>query len=117
VTTETPLRNDSVTMMINCAYCGRPFKPSGRRRHCSDACRVAAWRRRHAQPVAPAPLPPKGHRREVTVYECGDCGERSLGSQRCESCNRWMRAIGVGGSCPACDAPVAITELTEGGGC
>ena len=97
---ELPLRNDSVTIMMTCATCGRAFERSGRRRHCSDACRVAAWRRRHAQPVVQAPLPPKGRRREVTVYECGECGERSLGSQRCEACNRWMRAIGVGGFLP-----------------
>lgn len=117
MTAETPSRNDSVTMMMTCATCGRPFQPSGRRRHCSDACRVAAWRRRHAQPVVQAPLPPKGHRRDVTIYECDECGERALGSQRCESCNRWMRAVGIGGSCPICDAPIAITELSEGGGC
>jgi hypothetical protein len=114
---DSPSGNDHVTMTRLCAACGRPFEPSGRRRHCSDACRVAAWRRRHTQPVVQTPLPPKRHRRDVTVYQCDDRGERALGSQRCESCNRWMRAVGIGGSCPNCDAPIAIQELTEGGGC
>ena len=109
-THETPWRNDSVTT-TPCPVCGQFFEAKGRRRHCSDACRVAAWRRRHATPAAPVPLPPKGRRRAVTVYQCGACGERALGSQRCEDCNRWMRAIGVGGCCPNCDIPISIPEL------
>ena len=41
-----PSRNDGVT--IACPCCARPFvPPAGRRRFCSDACRQAAWRRRH----------------------------------------------------------------------
>ena len=104
-----PCGNDAIT---TCGQCGTSFAPLGRQTWCSPACRVAAWRRRHT-PVAPVPLPlpPKAHRREVTVYACDGCGERALGSQRCESCNRWMRAVGIGGSCPECCAPLAITEL------
>src|SRR5580658_4597018 len=43
-------------MTMACPVCGSPFEPRGRRRHCSDACRAAAWRRRHA-PEAPLPPP------------------------------------------------------------
>lgn len=92
--------------------CGRDYQPVGRRRHCSDACRVAAWRRRHAPPaVAAVPLPPKGRRRAATVYECDTCGERALGAQRCDDCRTFMHRVGTGGCCPACDTPVSIEEL------
>src|SRR5580658_7636104 len=105
-------------MTMACPVCGSPFEPRGRRRHCSDACRAAAWRRRHApEAPLPPPLPPKGRRRAMTVYTCDGCDARALGEQRCDECNTWMRAVGVGGLCPCCDAPVAVTELTEGGGC
>jgi hypothetical protein len=45
------------------------------------------------------------------VYECDNCGERAIGEQRCQTCNRWMRAIGIGGCCPNCDTAVAVNEL------
>lgn len=112
MSTEIPSRNDGVT--IACAICGTPFMPSGRRRHCSDACRQAAWRRRH-QPRVEAPLQSRGRRRAVTVYECDGCGARSLGIQRCEECQKFTRAVGIGGLCPCCDEPVAVSELVEGG--
>jgi hypothetical protein len=105
----SPTRNDEVT--IPCPVCARPFAPSGRRRYCSDACRAAAWRRRHTPVVVQAPPPPKGQRRAVTVYECDSCGERALGDQRCDTCNRWMHAIGIGGCCPSCSEPIAVKEL------
>jgi hypothetical protein len=63
---DTPSRHDDLT--IACPICGHGFRPIGRRRFCSDACRQAAWRAR--QPVAPvAPIPPRSPR-PVTVYEC-----------------------------------------------
>jgi endogenous inhibitor of DNA gyrase (YacG/DUF329 family) len=66
---DTPSRNDDRT--IACPICGHGFRPSGRRRFCSDACRQAAWRAR--QPVAPvAPGPPRSPR-PVTVYACPAC--------------------------------------------
>ena len=82
MTTDIPSRNDGVT--ITCPVCGRRFQPSGRRRHCSDACRQAAWRRRHTPPTPQPPLPPKGHRRAATVYQCPSCDTRTLGQQRCD---------------------------------
>ena len=113
---DTPSRNDNVTIKTaTCATCGQPFVRSGRRRHCSDACRQAAWRRRH-QPAAPQPpVPPKGRRRAMTVYQCPSCDTRTLGEQRCEDRNTWMRAVGIGGLCPCCDEPVTVNELTQGG--
>lgn len=63
-----------------CLVCGQPV-PTGRTRTtCSDACRQAAWRRRH-QPHAAAPpeLPRSVPKKPSTVYECPECGERLLG--------------------------------------
>jgi hypothetical protein len=60
-------------------------------------------------------VPAKGKRREMTVYECDTCGGRVLGTQRCEECRTFMRAVGIGGSCPHCDEPVAISDLVERG--
>jgi transposase len=58
---RTPLRNDDRNdTAARCPACGQPFTPSGRRRWRSDACRQAAWRRRHPAPgpAAAAGLPP-----------------------------------------------------------
>jgi ssDNA-binding Zn-finger/Zn-ribbon topoisomerase 1 len=109
-----PSRNGSVTMAgAVCPTCGRPFLRRGRRRFCSDACRQAAWRHRHAAPPAPAPmLPPRGAPQATVVYECPRCEGRLLGQQRCPDCHVFCRRIGPGGRCPACDEPVAIAELT-----
>jgi hypothetical protein len=46
----------------------------------------------------------------MTVYECGECGERTL-ERRCPDCNLFTRRLGSGGTCPACDEPVLTTEL------
>jgi len=101
-------RNDTA---IPCPACGQPFTPAGRRRWCSDACRQAAWRRRHPAPPAPAPLPPRRGRVSI-VYECGQCGQRYLGQQRCDDCGTFCARIGPGGTCPHCDEPVAMNDLT-----
>jgi len=114
VAADTPPRNDGVTMRA-CPVCGAGFQPSGRRRHCSDKCRVAAWRRRHGAGHQ-APLPPKGAKRAVTVYECGSCGARAIGEQYCEACHRFMRAAGIGGECPSCGEPLTVEELLGGAG-
>ena len=108
----TPSRNDAVT--IPCPVCGTPFEPVGKRRYCRDACRVAAHRRRRATgPDADndAAPPPRQQRRPHTVYECGTCGERRLGEQRCDDCGVFMTRVGIGGLCPCCDAPLTIEEL------
>ena len=107
----SPSRNDSVTTRT-CPVCGCSFEPSGRRRHCSNACRQAAHRRRHQPLEAPGQLPPARPRRPVTVYECDGCGARELGNQYCGECRTFMRRIGVGGCCPACFEAVAYDELS-----
>jgi hypothetical protein len=108
--TRTPPRDDGVTTR-RCPACGQPFTPAGRRRWCSDACKQAAWRRSRtpAAPVPPVPAP--GRKRDSTVYECGSCGSRALGRQRCDDCGTFMAAAGTGGLCPHCDEPVTIAEL------
>jgi hypothetical protein len=111
-----PSRNDGVTMAsANCPTCGQGFRPSGRRRFCSDACRQAAWRRRQTTPAPAAPvLPPRGApdaARATVVYECPACGARLLGQQRCPDCNVFCRRVGPGGRCPHCDEPVAAADL------
>jgi hypothetical protein len=100
-----PVRDDTATM--SCGVCGAPFVPSGRRRHCSTACRQAAWRRQHAAPVEPVVA------KTDTVYQCPTCEARYMGEQRCDECNSWARRLGPGGACPCCDEPIAVTELLD----
>ena len=111
---DTPLRHDAVT--IPCPHCGRPFTPAGKRRYCTDACKAAAYRRRHQATATPVIVPPTRPRKPITVYECDDCGTRALGQQHCDQCRTFMRRIGLGGHCPHCDEPVAITDLLDEGG-
>ena len=109
-TSDHPLCNDSVT--IPCPVCATPFLPTGKRRYCCDACRVAAHRRRHRVDPLVATVPaPSAPRRPITVYECDGCGARMLGTQRCEGCGTFMRRVGVGGHCPSCEEPVSVEEL------
>lgn len=115
MTAETASRNDTVTITA-CPVCGRAFEVGGRRRHCSDRCRQAAWRRRHSVSAVTVIPPAKGDRRAVTVYQCPICDARALGCQRCDDCNSWMRSLGVGGQCPCCDEAISLLELSEGGG-
>lgn len=105
----SPSRDDAGTK--SCPVCGKRFLPVGRQRHCSGRCRKTAFRRRHQDPV-PVAIPEVCPRRPHTVYECG-CGARALGEQRCGECGTFGRAVGVGGLCPACDEPVAVTELVH----
>jgi len=107
---RSPSRDESATIRT-CPACGQPFTTSGRRRWCSDACKHAAWRRRSIPPVLQPPVPPPGRKRAITVYECGNCGQRTLGSQRCDDCGTFMLAVGIGGPCPHCEEPVAIQDL------
>jgi hypothetical protein len=98
---EPPSRNDGVT--IACPICARRFRPSGRRRFCSDACRQAAWRRR--QPTAFPPIPARIPR-AATLYVCPTCDARYLGEQRCPDCSTFCRRLGPGGACPHCEEPL-----------
>jgi hypothetical protein len=104
-----PSRNVCVT--TSCAACGGPL-PAGRaRRWCSDACRQAAFRRRHQLAAEPSVLPPSRPRKQLTVYECPECGTRLVGGQRCEECRVFMRRLGTGGLCPCCDEPITVEDL------
>jgi hypothetical protein len=101
----TSVGNVSVTP--TCGVCGQAL-PAGRTRAwCSDACRQAAWRRRHA-----APRPVLAAKAD-TVYECPVCEARYVGEQRCESCNSWCRRLGPGAPCPHCEEPVAVSDLVS----
>lgn len=104
----TPSRNDGLTLA--CPICGASFRPTGRRRFCSDPCRQAAWRRRH-----PTPLPPVPSRtpRPATIYECPECATRYLGEQRCPDCHTFCRRVGPGGPCPHCDELIAVADLLQ----
>ena len=110
----TPPRNANATT-TPCPVCRRVFTAIGRQRYCSPACRQAAWRNR-ALTAALADVVPAvraGHRRRVTVYQCGDCEQRYLGDQWCGDCNRPCTRIGIGGACPSCEEPVAVDELLD----
>ena len=114
MTNNLPLRHDTVTM--TCPVCSQPFSPSGRRRFCTDACKATAYRQRHNPQPAPIIVPATQPRRPITVYECGTCGNRALGQQRCDDCHTFMTRIGYGGLCPSCSEPVAVNELLDQGG-
>lgn len=103
------VRNVGVT--TPCPVCGLPFRPMGRQRVCSAACRQAAWRQRHAEPQPPMP---RRVSRASTIYECPACDARYLGEQRCAECGTFCRKIGPGGPCPHCDEPILLQDLLLG---
>ncbi|MDQ6848796.1 MAG: hypothetical protein M3070_02160 [Actinomycetota bacterium] len=105
----TPRRDDSVTMTA-CPVCGTPFAPSGRQRFCGQACRQSAYRARQPAVVL-APIEPGVARRDVTIYECSDCGQRYHAQQWCQDCNRPCQRLGTGGPCPSCGDPITIDDL------
>ena len=39
--------------------------------------------------------------------------QRLHGEQRCPDCGIFARRIGIGGPCPHCDEPVALTDLLD----
>ena len=95
--------------------CWTPFTKIGRRRYCTEACRKTAWTRRHATPVkVTEPVVPQGiRRRDVTIYACPTCETRYHGEQWCHDCNQPCTRVGLGGLCPYCDEPVAISDLID----
>jgi hypothetical protein len=46
-----------------------------------------------------------------TVYVCPECDERFVGQRRCDDCGVFCRALGLGGTCPDCDAVIVLREL------
>jgi hypothetical protein len=107
---DTPWRDDGVTTDA-CAACGTAFDRRGRGRFCSPACRQASWRWRHKAAQA---APPKTHPTLTVIYECTSCETRYVGLRRCPECNLFNRRVDLGGHCPNCDEPVAISDLAEG---
>src|SRR6266508_6453022 len=100
------LRDGSVPTpgLDRCPMCERPL-PSARARYCTDACKQRAFRVRH-QPlmrVEVDELRRNLQRRRTlvahTLYECGQCGERSLGERRCQECGLFSHALGLAGTC------------------
>ena len=105
----TPRRDDGVTMTA-CPVCGTPFVPAGRQRFCGHACRQTAYRGRQPTTVL-APIEPAIARRDVTIYECTECGQRYHAQQWCPDCNRPCRRLGTGGPCPSCGDPITVDDL------
>ena len=106
-----PSRNVCVT--ASCAACGGP-SPEGRAKlWCSDACRQAAWRRRHQPEQEPPELPPRD-----AQGEHGLSVPRLRGpAPRCavlRGLRNFMRRLGPGGNCPCCDEPITFQELASG---
>lgn len=108
------IRNDiPPARTASCPTCQQPFTPIRRQRYCTPACRQAAWRARHPQPQpTPAVVAPVTGRRAVTVYQCPHCDTRYLGQQWCHDCHTPCNRLDLGGLCPHCDEPVAITDIT-----
>jgi hypothetical protein len=94
-----------------CPGCQHPFSPVGRQSCCSEACRVAVYRRRRETAAAPVVAPRSTRRQPVAVYACGRCGARAVGERRCGGCQTTMSRVGLGGCCPCCEQPVAVDEL------
>jgi Zn finger protein HypA/HybF involved in hydrogenase expression len=99
-----------------CLVCGTPL-PTARAQYCSPGCKQRAYRLRHDNALAAergavtADLKRRQRLVAQTIYECPECGERFLAEQRCPDCNRFCRALGLGGACPHCDQPILVAEL------
>ena len=123
---ETPRRDDRTTTVSStepgqplpqllCPVCWTPFTKIGRQRYCTQTCRKTAWKRRHATPVeVTEPVVPQGiRRRDITIYACPTCETRYHGEQWCHDCNQPCTRVGLGGLCPHCSEPVAISDLLD----
>ncbi len=99
-----------------CPMCAAPL-PSRRATYCSVACEQLAFRLRRQRSATPnvALVRQQLKRQRLlaahTIYECPSCGERSLGEQRCSTCQLFCRALGLGGSCPECGTLILLAEL------
>jgi hypothetical protein len=117
-TCDTSRDSSTVRGNWNCVVCEQPLG-SSRARYCSAACRQRSFRLRHVQLAAVddrqlrAELRRRGAVVAHTVYECSVCGERSVGDRRCEECNLFKRALGLGGLCTECEQPILLAELLE----
>ncbi len=117
-TIATPIREGSRDGSSGeCVLCGGPL-PSARARYCTRACQQRSYRLRHTTATTTVDLTNVRkalQRRKAlvahTVYECSGCGERFVGERRCANCNVFCRALGLGGLCSECDAPILLDDL------
>jgi hypothetical protein len=113
-TTDTPMRDASCDGGAGCVVCGAALA-STRARYCSRAHQQRAFRLRQHSDVDLQRVRLQLQRRRAlishTVYECPSCSERFVGVRRCPECNLFSRAIGLGGHCPECEAPVLLVDL------
>jgi hypothetical protein len=112
---QIPIREGSRDGQGGCLVCGKDT-PSTRAKYCGRAHQQRSYRLRHQTPIADLALVRKALQRRKalvahTIYECGGCGGRFVGVRRCESCNLFCGAVGLGGSCPECDTPVLVDDL------
>jgi hypothetical protein len=107
-----PSRNDIETTSA-CPVCAAAFTPIRRQRYCTPACRQAARRARHRDPRPAVVVAPTTHRPPITVYQCPACDTRQLGQQWCHDCHRPRMRVDLGGLCPHCDEPVAISDILD----
>jgi len=114
-TTASPTTSGQQQPQLLCPVCWSPFTKIGRQRYCTQTCRKTAWKRRNATPVAaPEPIVPQGiRRRDITIYACPTCETRYHGEQWCHDCNQPCTRVGLGGLCPHCSEPVAISDLLD----
>ena len=122
---ERPCSDDNTTTSTSaleagqllCPVCWAPFTRIRRQRYCSDSCRKTAWTRRHAagatRPVIEPVVPQGIRRRDATIYACPSCESRYHAQQWCHDCNQPCTRVGLGGLCPNCNEPVAITDLLD----
>jgi hypothetical protein len=112
----SPSRNDirdDNEASATCPVCMATFTPIRRQTYCTPACRQAAWRARHPTPRPTPAVPPATPRRAITIYQCPECEVRQLGHQWCHDCHQPCRRVDLGGLCPHCDEPVAISDLLD----
>lgn len=114
-----PSREASRTAISSfaCLICGAALS-TAQQRYCTRACQQHAYRLRRNQlsgaldlAMLRAELKRRRQLLQHTVYECPSCEARLLGDQRCADCNTFARVVGIGGTCPECDAVVLLTDL------
>ena len=102
----------------SCVVCGQPV-PSRKARYCSRSCQQRAYRLRQdpattfAEPALRQDLRRRRLLAAQTIYECPACEQRFLGERRCSDCNRFCRALGLGGRCPDCETPILLSDLLD----
>jgi hypothetical protein len=66
-----------------------------------------------SQQLSTPPPPPATGRRDVTVYQYPRRDTRHLGQQYCHDCHTPCARLDLGGLCPHCNEPVAISDVID----